>query len=695
MRIRSHVAELFKLSIAVAVARFIWSRLRRRGAAPAGRSGAGKEAVGDDGSAGGGPPAPGCDDPAGPEARVWIYFGSQSGTAEGFAKELEQEAAEHRLSASVADLEDFTPQGFAKHEAVVLVVATYGEGDPTDNAVNFFKWIQDDSLPCTTLQGVKYTVMGLGNRQYVNFNSCGKIADARMASLGATRIYERGEGDDDQNIEEDFEQWRGNGLWPALCAALGVGKQWGDGADDAAGLDTAEATVSRLPLRAQVLAGGAAPSADPLVQAGGADVLGKWYFSAVQAPVVLCEELRQVPDRDAGKTTKHIELDVRYLPGLEWRTADNLEVLPGNPDGLVEWFAERLGVQDRLEDRVSFSRAEGVARTIKKPFPTPCTVRAALALYCDLCSAPSRAAARRLAAFAEGAEERALLDRLLQDRETYQWLTGESTRLGLREFFELFLGSAEIDLGSFLQLCPRQKSRPYTISSSSREDPRRLGICVSLVQEELPSLAEVLRGLEARGHVAAAATAAAREGAAAAEPRRFRGVCSAMLCTRTAVGDRLWVASRPSSFRLPRRSTAPIIMVGAGTGVAPFRAFVREFRAERGARETTLLFFGCTKQGEDFLYRGELQEALCLDPPALRELVTAFSRDQEEKVYVQHRLCQRREEVAQLVGNGAYIYVCGGVKMGRAIREELISALGDSDYVSRLQTEGRYVEELW
>jgi len=109
----------------------------------------------------------------------------------------------------------------------------------------------------------------------------------------------------------------------------------------------------------------------------------------------------------------------------------------------------------------------------------------------------------------------------------------------------------------------------------------------------------------------------------------------------------------------------------------------------------TMLIFGCTKQNEDFLYREELQEALDSEPPALKELVTAFSREQADKVYVQHRLRERSKEIAELVGKGAYIYVCGGTAMGHALREEMVAALGDSDYVSRLQTEGRYIEELW
>mmetsp|Transcript_23536 Transcript_23536/g.79804 ORF Transcript_23536/g.79804 Transcript_23536/m.79804 type:complete len:144 (-) Transcript_23536:113-544(-) len=135
--------------------------------------------------------------------------------------------------------------------------------------------------------------------------------------------------------------------------------------------------------------------------------------------------------------------------------------------------------------------------------------------------------------------------------------------------------------------------------------------------------------------------------------------------------------------------------IGAGTGVAPFRGFVREFKAENGARQKTMLFFGCQKSDVDFLYKDEFQEALDAEPKVLGELVNAFSREQDKKVYVQHRLRERAQDVAAMVQDGGYIYVCGATSMGAAIRDELTIALGSPDYVTRLLTEGRYIEELW
>lgn len=200
------------------------------------------------------------------------------------------------------------------------------------------------------------------------------------------------------------------------------------------------------------------------------------------------------------------------------------------------------------------------------------------------------------------AADREALFGLVQDREAYQVLI--DGRLTLIDFFELFMQSADIDISAFVQICQRQKNRPYTIASSSKEDSSRIGICVSLVQEKQPPLDGVLKELSAKGiQIPGASDYLQKLGANASASRRFRGLCSEMLCLRTTKGEKLWISARASSFRLPKRTTTPIIMLGAGTGLAPFRGFVREFMSEKGNRSKTVLFFGCTKSDEDFIYK--------------------------------------------------------------------------------------------
>jgi sulfite reductase alpha subunit-like flavoprotein len=135
-------------------------------------------------------------------------------------------------------------------------------------------------------------------------------------------------------------------------------------------------------------------------------------------------------------------------------------------------------------------------------------------------------------------------------------------------------------------------------------------------------------------------------------------------------------------------------MIGAGTGMAPFRGFIQEFKAEGGKRTKTMFFFGCRRSDEDFLYKEELNDAV--EGKYLSELITAFSREQAHKVYVQDRLRERSEEIGKLLlDEGAYLYICGSHTMGKSVNEVLANALGSKDQLDRLQKDGHIVEELW
>lgn len=164
---------------------------------------------------------------------------------------------------------------------------------------------------------------------------------------------------------------------------------------------------------------------------------------------------------------------------------------------------------------------------------------------------------------------------------------------------------------------------------------------------------------------------------------------------------------RASSFRLPKELSAPIIMIGPGTGLAPMRALLQErrFRAQgRAGSSRNTLYFGCRHARVDFIYRSEL-EAFAQDG-TLSALHTAFSRAQANKVYVQHLLAQPANRAALLadLDQGGHVYVCGATKMGADVLEAVLQVLSGREGGSRqaaqaelkeLQRAGRYVQELW
>jgi sulfite reductase (NADPH) flavoprotein alpha-component len=169
------------------------------------------------------------------------------------------------------------------------------------------------------------------------------------------------------------------------------------------------------------------------------------------------------------------------------------------------------------------------------------------------------------------------------------------------------------------------------------------------------------------------------------------------------VGEGMKVFLKPNPhFRLPTDPDRPIIMIGPGTGVAPFRAFLQQREAE-GARGQSWLFFGARQFTHDFLYQLEWQEWLASG--VLSRMDVAFSRDQREKIYVQHRMWEARRELFTWLADGAVLYVCGdATAMAKDIHAMLLRIIADqsgrdtaaaADWLREMQQSGRYLRDVY
>ena len=617
-----------------------------------------------------------------PGGHVSIYFGSQTGTAETFAHQLEREGAEHGFLVHVVDLEDTEIDQLLSEERrddavskAVFLCATYGEGEPTDNSAAFLMdlksrtgltvGIEEEKKeaepvvvePC--LAGLDYCVFGLGNTQYEHYNAMGKFFDVTVEKLGGNRIAQIGLGDDDTDLEEDFEKWKDKVMWPTLKKMY-----------IKEGTVVARKVVPSLPKT---------PYEVEFVKASTPEKLShdeihsssRHYFTSVDCPVSVNRELRK--SADPGSTV-HVEIDVSKAKEFSYHTADNLGVMPVNSTDVVEAVAKSLSYD---LDAVFSVKAAPNQEWHGAPFPMPVTVRECLSRYCDLTCAPRRSELKLLAAYAKDpTDKKALLRMSSKEGKSEYREKIMDAHVGLVDLLRR-CPSIEAPLEHFLSFCPRMLPRYYTISSSSSLHPKSVHLTVAVTETQK------------------------KDGSV------FKGVCSSHLADVAAGKSTVRVFNRESTFRLPKDSSKPIVMVGPGTGVAPMRALLQERAYQRDVNKqklgTNVLYFGCKKASMDYLYEDEM--AMFQSDGVLNKLYVAYSREQSEKVYVQHLLAKNAEETWELVnGQGAYIYVCGGVKMGGDVADALrkicvsegkLSTDSAKQYMDKLASEGRFVQELW
>ena len=351
-----------------------------------------------------------------PGGLLTIYYATQTGTSESFARQLEREGAEHGFLVQVVDLEDIeVPILVAEHHKdvdsgkarAIFLTATYGEGEAPDNATLFCEALcekaetkildaeeETDVVDGALLADLEFCVFGLGNRQYDHFNSMGKFFDRVLVRLGAQRIMPLGMGDDDNDLEGDFETWKDTQLWSTLE------KKYLGGA----AVPIKKSSKGELPdcqYAIEYHAAGTKAKKGSLDQAYSS---GRHYFDAFDCPVTVVRELRLAAD---GDSTVHLEVDIRNADGLTYRTADNLGVLPLNKTEIVVSVAKSLGYD---LDAVFSLKAAGTHEWHGAPFPMPLTVREFLTRYCDLTGAPRRSDLKLLAAYAtDPIDQKALL----------------------------------------------------------------------------------------------------------------------------------------------------------------------------------------------------------------------------------------------------------------------------------------------
>lgn len=525
--------------------------------------------------------------------------------------------------------------------AVAIVTASYN-GAPPDNASEFYRWLGGELDP-DALAGVKYTVFGAGNRNWAStYQAVPRTIDERLAAHGAERIFERGEGDARDDLDADFQTWKA-ALWPTLARTFDIP------------FEDAGAMPERPAYDVEFVD---AQPPNPLAASHGATTMR----------VLVNRELQS----GGARSTRHIE--VALPAGVSYRVGDHLGVVPSNGEALVERVMRRFGFESGTYVRL---RSPGAARIASLPLDATLSVRRLLMHYVELQHVATRKQIGTLAEHTQCPNTKPELLRLADETDAGLYKAEiKAKRTSVIALLERF-PACELPFIEYLSMLPLMTPRYYSISSSPRAEPDRCSVTVGVVRGP---------AFDGRGE--------------------FEGVCSNHLAERES-GSRInaFVKESKSGFAFPNDPARAIVMIGPGTGLAPFRGFLEERRALHAGGVVlgrALLFFGCRHPSEDFLYREELEASA---KRGLVELHVAFSREGPAKRYVQHVLAECADDVLDLIENGAIVYVCGdGGSMEPQVRQMLLGlhakrhtgeAEASTAWLEDLIARNRYVLDVW
>ncbi len=528
---------------------------------------------------------------AAPSGSLTILYGSQTGNAKGVASAIQAQAKAHGLPVTLTSMADYKPKQLKKESHLLVVVSTYGEGEPPESAVDLFEQLKKGKIG--KLEGLKFAVLGLGDSSYEFFCQTGKDFDDFLSKAGAERIHELA------SLDVDYQE---------------AASAWGEQAVNAV---------------ASTLSAGAATAsvAGSVQQAVG----HSQYHKENPFPARLSVN-QKITGRDSTKDIRHIEINLEES-GITYQPGDALGI----------WFDNDA---DLVGEVLALTGLSGDEATAQGP------LRAALTRHFEL----TRLHGGFITGLADISGNAALKD-LAGDKAQVNALVASAQVVDVLKRFPATLTAEQL-----VKLLRPLTPRLYSIASAQSE-----------VEEEVHLTVGVVRYPQEDGTV--------RSGGA-----------SSYLADRLAEDAEVRVfVEHNDNFRLPANPDTPVIMVGPGTGIAPFRAFMQE-REAQGAEGKNWLFFGNPHFTQDFLYQVEWQRYV--KSGLLSKISLAFSRDQANKIYVQDRLREAGLELYQWLEAGAHFYVCGDANhMAKDVQEALLDVISDHGHKSREEAE-EYLSEL-
>ena len=514
-------------------------------------------------------------------APLSIIYATETGNAEGIANRLAARLGQQGTRTELHAMGDFRPTALRKLNQVVFIISTHGEGDPPDEALELFEYL--DSKRAPELPELNYRVLALGDRSYSKFCEAGRLLDEKLQKLGAKAFGERVECDVD--YESDSNQYTDEVLQYAnekLDSGIRSAKTANQGSNH----------LSLVPNESR--------------------------WSRAQPFSAEIGQIQKITGSDSDKDIYHLEI-LLDDPELQYEAGDSLGVWASNDSQLVDWILTTLQIGP--SEIVNYDERD-------------MTVSHALTEHLEI----TRLSVDNVIAYARAAQQSELENHFSSLEPDQQQAFIEQRQLA--DLVEEY--AAQIPGQTLVEILRPLAPRSYSIASSQKAVAEEAHLTVATLNSN--------------------ATGTQRQ-----------GVASGFLNQRLEPGETVRVFLEPNRrFRLPDNAEAPVIMIAAGTGIAPFRAFMQELE-ERESNPDSWLIFGNPHLRTDFLYQREWLR--WRDSGLLNRIDTAWSRDQQEKHYVQDVVREQAAQINEWLQRGAYIYLCGSLRMGQAVLDALQESL--------------------
>ncbi|GJE93014.1 sulfite reductase flavoprotein subunit alpha [Phanerochaete sordida] len=580
------------------------------------------------------------------ERELTILYATETGNAQDVAERLARLCRRLHFRVRLCSIDEYQVDDIFSTHLIIFVISTTGSGREPRSMTRFWTSLLRGDLPSDLFDHLDFTIFGLGDTAYEKFCWPAKMLERRLLQLGATKIVDRGDADDQHplGIDGALDPWMRTlsdtllSLFP-LPPGLEVKPD---------GLPEPRASVTEPE-----------PAAVP-PDAGSF----QGYYTATVA------RNTRITDPEWYQDVRHFDLD--FDADLEYAPGDIAVVAPEAPADDVEAFLQCVGWLDEADTPFAVKHVLP-DQSLPARLPRTLTLRALFTRYLDINAVPRRSFFSLLRHFTSDELELEKLDEFLSSEgadDLYDYC--QSVHRRIREVFEEFR-SAKVPKDYLFDLFPPLRPREFSIASSSLRNPRRIELCVAIVKYRTKLKI----------------------------PRR--GVATTYLAALQP-GDKLHIRLKKGIITLPPDKATPIICVGPGTGIAPMRAVIEE-RVAQGAKANTL-YQGCRSASKDQHYREEFTR---LTEAAQLEYRVACSRDGPpgvKRTYVQDLIAADAERIWELLGaRGAWLYISGSSnKMPAAVRAAVQGALEQygqkteaeaKEFIADMERGGKLVEDCW